>query len=75
MLDKRNFNMEVCFTSTDDVKRWVTFFGANPYSYSLDNIVKHPLMSRIPCGIIVENMWLNLQFDIKSFSDRCFESN
>ena len=32
-----------------------------------------PLHARVPCAMVMEGMWMNLQFDINSFVDKCFE--
>ena len=29
--------------------------------------------ARIPSGMILEGVWLNLQFDVESFVQNCFE--
>ena len=59
--------MNIFFSGHDGVRRRLTFNGLNPYSYTLDNLVKSPLHLKVPCGIIQEDQWLNLQFDLKSF--------
>ena len=30
--------------------------------------------ARIPCGMILEGVWLNLQFDLQSFVENCFDA-
>lgn len=34
-----------------------------------------PQNARIPCGLLLENVWLNLMFDVQSFIMNCFEPN
>lgn len=48
IIDKRSFDVQVFYTSKDGVRRRITFNGQKPYSYSLDNITKLPLHSRVP---------------------------
>jgi hypothetical protein len=68
VLHKASFNLEVAYTCTKGFKRRVIFYGGAPYVYQKDNIHRHPLHCRVPSALIVENMWLNLQFDILSFT-------
>ena len=72
MLDKKTFSCEVVFTDTDRLKRRISFYGAGHYNYSKDNIARTPTAVRVPCSMVLEGVWLNLQFDIQSFIDRCF---
>ena len=30
--------------------------------------------ARIPSGMILEGVWLNLQFDLQSFVENCFDA-
>lgn len=40
IIDKRGFDLNIFYTSTDNVKRRITLNGLKPYSYSLDNIIR-----------------------------------
>lgn len=72
ILDKKSFNLEIVFTDEAKQKRRVNFYGASHYAYSKDNIARAPLAARIPSSMILEGVWLNLQFDIASFVAKCF---
>jgi hypothetical protein len=51
------------------------FSGATHFNYSKNNIAKAPLNARIPCSMLLEGVWLNLQLDVLSFIHNCFEQN
>jgi hypothetical protein len=34
-----------------------------------------PQNARVPCGMLLEGVWLNLMFDVQSFIMNCFEPN
>ena len=72
VLDKKSFHFEVQFSDFEGKRRRLIFYGAQFYTYSKDNIHREPLHARIPCAYIMEGMWMNLQFDIKSFVAKCF---
>ena len=56
-MDKTNFQMEIKYTPLfGHVKKKLIFYGGDPYSYSKHNIQG----SKIPVGMIVENVWNNL---------------
>lgn len=74
-MDKRNFEVAVYFTSKDGVRRRLTFSGLKPYSYTLDNITRLPNHSRIPVAHIIEGTWMNLQINLRSFTDHCLDPN
>jgi hypothetical protein len=73
VLDKQNFHFEVGFSDTNGKRRRLIFYGSQYYVYSKDNIHRMQLHARIPCALIMEGMWMNLQFDIASFVDKCFD--
>ena len=73
ILDKRSFSLEVTFTDTQRVKRRLLFSGATHYCYSKQNIAKAPLNARIPSSMLLEGVWLNLQFDLATFIQNCFD--
>ena len=75
ILNKKQFHFEDSFTDTLGHKRRLIFYGAIPYAYTKDNIAKQPLHARIPSNMILEGVWLNLQFDIASFVNACFEGS
>ena len=72
LLDKKSFQLEVLFTDTSGVKRRIYYSGATHFTYSKNNIHKAPLNARIPSSMLLEGVWLNLQFDILSFITNCF---
>jgi hypothetical protein len=74
ILNKKQFHFEVAFTDTLGSKKRLIFYGAIPFAYTKDNIARQPLHARIPSNMILEGVWLNLQFDIASFVGRCFEN-
>jgi hypothetical protein len=75
VMDKRNFELGVYFTSKDGIRRRLTFTGLKPYSYTLDNITRLHHHSRIPIAHIIEGTWMNLQINLKSFMDHCLDPN
>lgn len=72
ILDKTSFTLEIGFTDENKNKRRLHFFAAQHYCYSRDNIAQSAQAARIPTGLLLENVWLNLQFDLVSFIDQCF---
>ncbi|CDW78155.1 UNKNOWN [Stylonychia lemnae] len=70
--DKKLFHIEVTVTDQQKTKRRLIFAAGSAYSYSKDNIIKQPLHARIPCDMIREGVWINLQIDIQSFVEVCF---
>lgn len=42
------------------------------YIYSKDNIIRQPMHARVPCDLVREGEWLNLQIDVYSLIDSCF---
>jgi hypothetical protein len=64
VLDKKQFHVEVTFSDQDKHKKRLIFYSGAAYAYSKDNISRQPMHARIPSGIILEGVWLNLQFDI-----------
>lgn len=73
ILDKKSFQLEILFTDTVGTKRRIYFSGASHFAYSKNNIHKAPLNARIPTSMLLEGVWLNLQFDILSFVASCFK--
>ncbi len=73
ILFKQSFNIEVQVTDSDLVKRRLFFSGATDYTYSQPNIVKTIHSVRIPSSLLLEGVWLNLQFDLLSFIQNSFE--
>ena len=73
VLDKKTFHFEVVFTDQDKKRRRLIFYAAQFYTYNKDNIHRMPLHARIPCAMVMEGMWMNLQFDINSFVEKCFD--
>jgi hypothetical protein len=73
ILDKKSFNLEVMFTDTEGVKRRIHFNGSGDFIYSKENIIKGPNNVRVPSSMLLEGVWLNLQFDIQSFIQNTFE--
>jgi hypothetical protein len=75
ILNKKQFHMEIAFSDQTGNKKRLVFYGSTPYAYSRDNIAKQPMHARIPSNMILEGVWLNLQFDISSFVGKCFEGS
>ena len=73
VLDKQSFHFEVAFSDAEKQRRRLIFYSSQFYTYSKDNIHRMPLHARIPCGMIMEGMWMNLQFDLLSFVEKCFD--
>ena len=74
VLDKKQFHVEVTFSDQDRQKKRIVFYGSTQYAYSKDNISRQAMHARIPSAMILEGVWLNLQLDMQSFVDRCFET-
>ena len=74
VLDKKQFHVEVTFSDTDRQKKRLIFYSGAQYAYSKDNISRQPMHARIPSGMILEGVWLNLQFDLQSFVENCFDA-
>jgi len=72
VLDKKSFHFEVAFMDEDMKRRRLIFYGAQFYTYSKDNIHRMQLHARIPCAYLMEGLWMNLQFDLNSFVEKCF---
>ena len=72
--DKKSFHFEIAFSDQENKRRRLIFYAAQFYTYNKDNIYRQPLHARIPCAYIMEGMWMNLQFDIQSFIDKCFDN-
>jgi len=66
--------VEVTFSDQDKAKKRLVFFSGQQYAYSKDNIQKQLMHSRIPTAMILEGVWLNLQFDLQSFIEKCFDA-
>lgn len=62
----------MAFLDEDKKRRRLIFYGAQFYSYSKDNIHRMQLHARVPCAYIMEGLWMNLQFDLQSFVEKCF---
>ena len=73
VLNKQTFHIEVMFTDQDNKKKRLILYASQFYNYGKDNIHRFPLHARIPCGMIMEGMWMNLQIDLRSFVNGCFE--
>ena len=74
VLNKKEFHVEVTFSDQDKQKKRLTFFSGQQYAYSKDNITRTPMHARIPSAMILEGVWLNLQFDVQSFVETCFDA-
>ena len=74
VLDKKQFHVEVTFSDHDKSKKRLIFYSGSQYAYSKDNISRQGMHSRIPAGMILEGVWLNLQFDVQSFVESCFDA-
>ena len=74
VLNKKEFHVEVTFSDQDKAKKRLVFFSGSQYAYSKDNISRQPMHARIPSGMILEGVWLNLQIDVLSFVDSCFDA-
>ena len=74
ILDKKSFSLEIVFTDHERVKRRLLFSGATHFNYSKHNIAKAPLNARVPTNMLLEGVWLNLQFDIGTFIQNCFDT-
>jgi len=61
------FHIEVTFSDYDKQKKRLIFYGGTQYAYSEDNIKRLHMHARIPTGMILEGVWLNLQIDLESF--------
>lgn len=72
ILNKLNFHFEVLLSDANRNRRRIVFYGAQPYNYEKDNIYRESFHARVPCGYIVEGIWMNLQFDVQSFAEKCF---
>ncbi len=75
VLDKKQFHVEVTFSDQDKHKKRLVFYSGTQYAYSKDNISRQPMHARIPSGMILEGVWLNLQFDVQSFVEQCFDTS
>lgn len=73
VMNKKEFHVEVTFTGQDRLKKRLIFFAGQQYTYSKDNIQRRPMHARIPTAMILQGVWLNLQFDIQSFVEKCFD--
>jgi Protein of unknown function (DUF667) len=73
ILNKKQFHMEIGFTDTTGNKKRLVFYGSIPYAYTRDNIARSPMHARIPSNMVLEGVWLNLQFDMTSFVAKCFD--
>ena len=73
VLHKAQFHVEVTFSDYDKQKKRLIFYGGSQYAYSKDNIQRQHMHCRIPSGMILEGVWLNLQFDLESFVENCFD--
>lgn len=71
-MEKKSFHFEVSLTDTDRQKRRLVFYGAQYYLYSKDNIHRQVTHTRIPTAYIMEDIWMNLQFDFSTFLPKCF---
>ena len=60
VLDRKTFHFEVVFTDMERKRRRLIFYSAQFYQYSKDNIHRMPLHARVPCGMVMEGMWMNL---------------
>ena len=74
VLNKKEFHVEVTFSDQDKQKKRLIFFSGQQYAYSKDNITRTPMHARIPSAMILEGVWLNLQFDVQSFVETCFDA-
>ena len=72
VLDKKSFHFEVAFSDELKKRRRLIFYGAQFYSYEKDNIHRMQLHARVPSAYIMEGLWMNLQFDLQSFIEKCF---
>lgn len=73
VLDKRSFHMDIKYTDKKGEKKKINFHGGTPYSYTKNNITEYKDNIKVPVGKIVEKLWVNLQFDLKSFALNCEE--
>ena len=64
VLNKQQFHVEVTFSDQNKQKKRLIFYSGTQYAYSKDNISRQPMHARIPTGMVLEGVWLNLQFDI-----------
>ena len=60
VLSKQQFHVEVTFSDQDKQKKRLIFYSGSQYAYSKDNISRQPMHARIPSGMILEGVWLNL---------------
>lgn len=75
MLNKVQFHVEVTFSDYDKQKKRLIFYGGAQYAFSKDNIQRQLLHARIPAGMILEGVWLNLQIDLESFVETCYDGS
>jgi Protein of unknown function (DUF667) len=62
--EKKVFHLELTVTDTHKTKRRLFLNAGQSYHPHKDNIAKQQLHARIPCDLIRENIWLNLQIDV-----------
>jgi len=75
ILNKAQFHFEVAITDTNGRKKRLIWYGATPYAYTKSNLTKQPMYTRIPSNMVLEGVWLNLQFDIPSFVEKCCDDS
>lgn len=72
-MNKAQFHVEVTFSDHERQKKRLIFYSGAQYTYAKDNIQKSHIHARIPSGMILEGVWLNLQLDLQSFIENCFD--
>ena len=52
----------------------ISFYAGTPYVHSKMNISRHGTQAaRVPIGMVEKDLWINLQLDLRSFVQECFD--